>query len=61
MKGLTLLLIALVLFALALGVPRVLPPSSPAAVSIALLRVPAVICAILGLIRFSRESRARKS
>ena len=60
MKGITLLIVGLVFLAVGILLPRVLVPGSPAAVYIALLRIPGIICFLIALLRLSRESRARK-
>ena len=60
MKGITLLIVGLVLLAAGILLPRAFVPGSSAAVYVALLRIPGVICFLIALVRLSRESRARK-
>jgi hypothetical protein len=58
MKAITLLLSGLVLFLAAIFVPRGLDPTNTAIVWIRLLRVPAIICIIIGFIRLVREKKS---
>ena len=60
MKGITLLLIGLVLIAASVAAPKLISSESRDLV-VVLTRVPGVICVLIGLIRVSRESRERKS
>ena len=59
MKGITLLWLSLVLVALSILVPgRLVAADSYPGLLIGLLRVPGVICLIIGLIRLRREKQS---
>ncbi len=58
MKGITLLSIGLALLLVGVIVPKLLSSDATYSSWISLLRVPGVICFIIGLMRISREKRS---
>lgn len=59
MKGTTLLLVALICILASVVIPRVLPMQNPVYDDLfRLLRVPGIICFLIGLLRMRREKKS---